>query len=147
VNHAPAAVLHCRIQPSRRLRVFSIFVHITALAVVVTLAWHRPWLWLLLPPIAVSHYLCSRRVRLASPASIHALRWEGTSPELEWYCRDGRIVRGQLVSALTLGGHTVVLRLRPANRRLATSALCLPADSLDPDTHRRLRVRLTVCNL
>lgn len=72
-------------------------------------------------------------------AAVRSAQWRGGG---EWWLRngDGEAETGRLDPSTLVLPRLVVLRLRSGSVRRRT--LILPADALDPDTHRRLRALL-----
>lgn len=143
MSAAWAETLHCRVRVSGAMLALNRWVHAGLLVVVLVLSAQRPALLLLLCLPASSYYLGRRAIRLCHNRSITALRWT-TDDHWIWQRRDGREVRGRLLHAIVLNHYAVWLRLRPEHRRVGSTAVWLAADSLAPDVHRRLRVRLTL---
>lgn len=143
MSGAFAETLHCRVRVSGYLLAFNRVVHASAFAVMLALAWYRPYLLIALPVLGLSCWRAERAIRLRRPDSVLRLRWaEGN--HWMWQQNNERIVRGQLLDATVIGPHVVILRLRAAHRRFGTAAVLLAADSLAPDVHRRLRACLTL---
>ena len=84
-------------------------------------------------------YVLPRQVLLRSAASVRALRHGAEGWQL-WSERDGWQPVQLAPDSLALPV-LVVLRFRRPGQWLARS-VCVPADALAPDMHRRLRVRL-----
>ncbi|HLQ85461.1 MAG TPA: protein YgfX [Salinisphaeraceae bacterium] len=137
------ATLVCRVRVSAQLSAINRCSHAAALAVILMLGLYRPLLLLLLPALAFSFQRSRGKIYLQSENSIVFLRWL-PDDRLFWQVRDGREYSGHLRAAIVFGEHAAFLRLRPAHRRFATTALLLPRDSLAPHQHRRLRARLTI---
>lgn len=138
-----ADTLHCSVRVSAWQLAFNRYVHALALAVTLAVALYRPAFLLLTIAIGVSYVVELRRARLGTRKSVHVMRWQADGNWV-WQRRDGVSVRGTLTGATVLGRHAVILRLLPEGRRMVATPVFLPADSLAPDTHRRLRARLTM---
>ncbi|MDT4799502.1 hypothetical protein FQZ97_321640 [compost metagenome] len=130
----------CRWRASRRL--LAVYLIFLALAVVSLLLAAIP-AFLQLPGLlaCLAHALWTlpRRVLLRSPDSYGGLRhgldgWQLWSERSGWQ-------RVQLRPDSLALPQLIVLRFRRPGR-LLSEGVCLPADSLAPDLHRRLRVRL-----
>lgn len=79
------------------------------------------------------------RILLRAPDSVRALRHNAEGWQL-WSARDGFQPVQLLPDSLALPA-LIVLRFRRPGDWLARS-VCVPADALAPEMHRRLRVRL-----
>lgn len=143
VNNAFSGSLHCRLRASSHMHVFIRCAHALAAAIVLLLALYRPWLLLAVPVLALSYYRCRRRTDLSARAAVHQLLWVADNRWI-WWRNDGQEVHGHLVGASVLGDYLVILRLRGDHGRLRAISVCLPDDSLDAQTHRRLRAGLTL---
>ncbi|MCQ4345890.1 hypothetical protein NGA35_00285 [Pseudomonas stutzeri] len=130
----------CRWRPSRRLRVLYLFCAGLAL-LALTLA-ELPW-WARLSGmlLVVVHALwcLPRAILLSHPRTFTALRHD----ERGWRLRNA--AEGWVAVQLRPGSlalpQAVILHFRLPGQWL-DRALCIPADSLDREVHRRLRVRL-----
>ncbi len=134
--------LECR--PSYYLTLAVVIAHGVALLVLfpITAAW-----WIKFPVavvIAAQWVIIWRRdVKLSSPAAVKSLicttdgRWE--------LCRgDGGCYAATLLPAAYISPWLVLLRFMTEDKRRC--AVILPADGLDADSHRRLRVQLRLQN-
>ncbi len=138
MSRAYATPLVLEPRPSRALRLSQAVAHLGAAGVLLALdAW--PWpLRLLLAAVLLATGWRS----LASQPTLRRLTWQAGN---EWRLegRSGEVVHAHAVAPTVVHPLLVVLRLQPAGRRLAR-AVVLPADSLEAEVFRRLRVRLRV---
>jgi hypothetical protein len=117
-------------------------VHGMALLVLMSLpvAW-----WLKVPVVlaVMAQGIVSWRRQLAfsSPSAAKRLVWNGGS-SWELFNRDGASRPARLLPGSYVHPWLVVLRFLTEDGH--KSAVVLPRDSLDPDSHRRLRVQLTL---
>lgn len=137
---SPSDTFECHWRPSRRLLV--LYLSLTFLAVLAVLAAEIPgWLRLVGVLACAAHaaWCLPRQILLTSPKAFTALRLDGDGWQL-WRAADGwRPVQLRPDSlALPLA---VILRFRLPGR-CWVKGLCIPADALDAEQHRRLRVRL-----
>jgi len=115
-------------------------VHGAALLVLLPL----PVSWWIKLPVAVvvlfQGWLAWRKhVRLMQPDSVRRLVW---LPDDRWelLTADGAVREARLLPASYVHPWLAVLRFVAEDRRRYT--VLLPSDALDPDSHRKLRVRL-----
>jgi hypothetical protein len=135
-----AAPLRLECRPSRYLMLAVTVVHGGALLVLIPI--DASW-WVKLPVAAavVVQWIVTWRhyVMLSAPAAVKSLvRTTDGNWEL---CRgDGGCFAAQLLPAAYVHPLLVVMRFITEDRR--RYAVVLPCDSLDTDSHRRLRVQL-----
>ncbi len=141
--NAFADTLHGKVRVSAWQLAFNRIVHGCALGIVLALAVYRPLYLLIAVVIALSYLVGERRARLATRKSVQTIRWQADG-DWRWQRTGGVVERGQLVGATVIGCHIVILRLRRDGSRWLPLPVFLPADSLDADTHRRLRGRLAM---
>lgn len=98
---------------------------------------------LLAAPVALSWWLCWRRVRLAAGGAIKRLDWR-VGGDWRWQRADGRGGEAQLLASTICLPWLVILHLRPAGSRWRCLTVVLPADALRADLFRHLRARLRV---
>ncbi|WP_160286106.1 protein YgfX [Pseudomonas knackmussii] len=130
----------CRWRPSTWL--LAAYLACLALAIAALLLAAIPPLWQILGLLlCLSHALWAlpRQILLRSPQSFGALRHDNEGWQL-WCPRQGWSPVQLCADSLALPS-LIVLRFRLPGS-LITRGLCLPADSLAPDEHRRLRLRL-----
>jgi hypothetical protein len=139
-SSAYAPPLRLERRSSRYLSVALTGVHGLALLVLPPLpvAW---WIKLPLASVIAGHWLASRRlhVLLSAPQAVKRLVWTGEN-RWELFGGDGTGRRACLLPAAYVHPWLVVLRFLTEDKRKC--AVVLPRDSLDPDSHRRLRVQL-----
>ncbi|ERJ18274.1 hypothetical protein SSPSH_002902 [Salinisphaera shabanensis E1L3A] len=138
-----ADTLHLRVRASAAHRVFIAVLHIAAAVLITLMGIARPWLFFLLPAIAVAGRYAYRDASLGRPGSIHHLRWQHDG-QWRWQTASGEWERGRLVGVFTAGDWLVVLRLRAEHHRLRTRTCVLFRDALPVQAHRHLRARLTI---
>ncbi|TBU95606.1 protein YgfX [Phytopseudomonas dryadis] len=136
----PSKQFECRWQPSRRL--LEVYLCVQALALLTLFLVDLPaWLLLLALSACAAHagWVLPRHILLRSPRAWRGLRcdaegWQILRDDAGW----------QSVSlqpdSMALPW-LVVLRFRLPGRRW-THSVCVPADAMPRDLHRRLRVRL-----
>ena len=139
---AYAAPLVLDLGPSRRLGRLLAAAHLAAAAS----------LWLAHVPAIVQIALTAvLAARLARHLPLHARRRHHASVErLVWdaqgmwrlWLRDGRVYQAELLPAAYVQRFLAVLRFRCEDGRTRT-AILLP-DAVEPETFRRLRVRMTI---
>ena len=130
--------LNCR--PSRYLLIALIAVHGLALLVLLPL----PVAWWIKLPVAfaiVVQWLVSwhRQVVLTAPQAVKHLVWTGED-RWELFGGDGARRKARLLPGAYVHPFLVILRFLTEDKR--SCAVVLPRDSLDADSHRRLRVQL-----
>lgn len=135
--------LHMTVRRSALNQYMTLVIHVSALAVGAALAIHRPWLIGALPLVVAAGVYSLRHAALRSPRSILRLRWHADG-EWVWQTRDGRWQEGERGDAFVLGSLLVIVTLRARGERWWRRRCVLFRDSLDRDTHRRLRARLTI---
>lgn len=137
---AYALPLRLERQRSRGLAWTLLAVHGLAVAVLPTLAW--PW-WLksLLAVAVVAQGIVSwrRHVQPRAPTAIRTVLWK-SAEEWELTQVDGRRVGARLRRASYVQSALVILRFKTEDGRRV--AVLLPADGVDRELHRRLRVGL-----
>ena len=129
-------------RPSRHLLMALLAVHGMALLVLMPL----PVAWWIKVPVALAvlaQGIASwrRQLTFGSPSAAKRLVWTGGS-SWELVNRDGASRPARLLPGTYVHPWLVVLRFLTEDGR--TSAVVLPRDSLDADSHRRLRVQLTL---
>jgi hypothetical protein len=135
-----AAPLRLERRPSRYLLSALLVVHGTALLVLILL----PVVWWIKVPLALAVLAQGivswrRQLMLGSALATQRLVWTGGS-SWELFNRDGAVRRARLLPGSYIHPWLVVLRFLTEDRQKC--AVVLPCDSLDPDSHRRLRVQL-----
>jgi hypothetical protein len=135
-----AAPLRLERRPSRYLLSAFLAVHGMALLVLMPL----PVVWWIKAPLALAvlaqGIVCWRRQLVcASAAAVRQLVWTGGG-SWELFKGDGVGRRARLLPGSYIHPWLVVLRFLMEDRH--GCAVVLPCDSLDPDSHRRLRVQL-----
>lgn len=143
MNNPFADTLHLSVRPSAIHRVLVVALHLFAVAVLVPLAWSRPWLWLVVLIILGVGLVTERGAALRRAASIQRLRWHNEG-SWRWQRLDRRWCEGHLVHHFCLGDGLVVLGLRETHRRLGIYHCVLFPDAVSVTGHRHLRARLTV---
>ena len=139
-SYAPPLRLECR--PSRYLRIALLAVHGMALLVLPPL----PLTWWIKVPIALAVVAQGivnwrRQPAYSSAAAAQCLVWAGGS-RWELFNRDGARRQARLLPGTYIHPWLVILRFLTEDRQKC--AVVLPCDSLDPDSHRRLRVHLVL---
>jgi toxin CptA len=139
-----AAPLCLKRRPSRILIVFLVAIHGGALGLLPWLA--LPWglVILLGVGVMVSGYLSLReQALLATPRAIVQVSWDRGEDSWHLYQRDGRERVGKLFTGYFIGPRLVILNfvLGPWWRRV--NIVFLP-DNTDPESLRRLRVRMQI---
>jgi len=83
-------------------------------------------------------YTLNRHVLMRSKNAITNLTWNGNG---DWvlFTRDGKSLNARLQKSTYLHARLVILNFKIGNRN---QSLVLLSDNLDPETFRRLRVRL-----
>lgn len=136
---SPSDVFECHWRPSRRLLAFYLilsFLAVLALSVADIPSWARLSGYL----ACVAHAACClpRQILLTSPKAFTGLRLDGDGWQLRCAADGWRPVQLRPDSmALPLA---VILRFRLSGSWW--EGVCIPADALDEEQHRRLRVRL-----
>lgn len=138
-----AGTLHLRVAVSYWHQCMVWVVHVASAVVAALLALHRFELVLLLLPIAASSALSWRRAMLRCDSSVLRLRWHGDD-EWNWQTRDGRWHTGVRIRTFVFATLLVIVTLRAHDSRWRRTCVVLWRDSLDYDSHRQLRARLTV---
>ncbi|QKZ06555.1 protein YgfX [Pseudomonas eucalypticola] len=137
---SPSKVFQCRWQPSRRLLMAYLAAQGLALMALllldVAVAWRAVGVLLC---IAHGAWQLPRTLLLDHPHAWRGLRRDSGGWSL-WRRADGWQAVQLLPDSMALPG-LVVLRFRAKGQWWARS-LCLPADTLSADDHRRLRLRL-----
>lgn len=136
--YAPPLRLECR--PSRYLLIALIGVHGLALLVLPLL----PAAWWIKLPVALAItaqwvLVWRRHIVLTAPLAVKRLVWTGGS-RWELFNGAGALRGARLLPAAYVHPLLVILRFLTEDKRRCTAVL--PRDSLDPDSHRRLRVLL-----
>jgi len=135
-----AAPLRLERRPSRYLLSALLTVHGMALLVLMPLpvVW---WIKALLALAVLAQGIVSWRRQLAfgPAAAVQRLVWSGGS-RWELFNRDGAGRRARLLPGSYIHPRLVILRFLTEDRHKCS--VVLPCDSLDPDSHRRLRVQL-----
>ncbi|MFG5862162.1 protein YgfX [Metapseudomonas sp. CR1201] len=137
---SPSDVFECHWRPSRRLLAFYLilsFLAVLALSVADIPSWARLSGYL----ACVAHAACClpRQILLTSPKAFTGLRLDGDGWQLRCAADGWRPVQLRPDSmALPLA---VILRFRLSGSWWGRG-VCIPADALDEEQHRRLRVRL-----
>lgn len=126
--------------PSRRLLIFVVVTHVTALAVLVPLPAPDVWVRLLLATLILASlaYVIWAQVLRRAPWSVVAVDWN----ERGWQATfaDGRTRDARLAPSTFVGVGLVILHLRV--RWFWQPTLLLSADAVPADQLRRLRVVL-----
>jgi len=127
-------------RPSRHLLFALMVVHGLALVMVPPL----PVAWWIKLPLAVgisAQWLVSwrRQVALNSPWAVKCLVWRGGN-RWELSGAGGARYQARLLPGAYI--HPLLVVLRFATEDKSKRAVVLPGDSLNPDSHRRLRVQL-----
>ncbi|MEX3776009.1 protein YgfX [Pseudomonas sp. MYb118] len=138
---SPSNTFECRWQASRRLLAAYLSAQLFALGALCLLA--IPF-WASLPGVLCcllhAAWTLPRQILLTHPGAFRGLRRDADGWQLWNQAQGWQAVQLRPDSlALPL---IVVLRFRLRGER-RVRAICVPADSLTPDVHRRLRVRLT----
>lgn len=137
---AYALPLRLERRPSRYLMYAVIGAHSVALMVLLPLplAW---WIKLALMGGIVAQWVVTwrRQVMLTAPQAVKQLIW---SSENSWelHSADGASREARLLPSAYIHPFLVILRFMTEDKRRC--AVILPPDSVDADTHRRLRVQL-----
>ena len=129
-------------QPSRYLLIATVGVHGLALLVLPPL----PVVWWIKVPVALAIMFQGlvtwrRYVMLSSPQAVRGLIWIGAN-RWELLSSDGALHEASLLPGTYIHPWLVVLRFLMDEEDKRSYAVVLPRDSLDPDSHRRLRVQL-----
>ena len=137
-----AAPLRLERRSSRYLLSALLAVHGMALLVLMPL----PVVWwikapLVLAVIAQGIVSWRRQLVFASATAVQHLVWTGGS-RWELFNRDGTERQARLLPGTYIHPWLVILRFLTEDRQKC--AVILPRDSLDPDSHRRLRVQLAM---
>lgn len=130
----------CRWQPS--IGLLAAYLSALACAVLALLVADIPLLWSLSGLSLCLLHACRvvpRQILLRGPTSIRALRHNADGWQV-WSERNGYQPVQLLPDSLALPS-LIILRFRLPGAWLARS-VCVPADALAPELHRRLRVRL-----
>ena len=135
-----AVPLRLERRPSRYLLSALLAVHGMALLVMMPL----PVVWWIKAPLALTVLAqgivsCRRQLLFASAAAVQRLVWTGGGG-WELFQRDGTGRRARLLPGSYIHPWLVILRFLTEDS--CKCAVVLPCDSLDPDSHRRLRVQL-----
>ena len=139
---SPACALPLRLdyRPSRYLMLAVAGVHAAALLVLLPLPLAGWIKWLVAAAVVVQGAVIWRRhVSLSAPAAVKRLIWAGDN-RWELFSADGGSREARLLPAAYIHPWLVILRFITEDKRRC--AVILPPDSLDPDSHRRLRVQL-----
>ena len=135
-----APPLRFELSPSRWLGGCLILVHGLALSTFVFLP--VPW-WIKLPLAlgVIGQWRVSwcRHIALSSPAAVKGLLCKADD-DWELSTADGSTRKAHLLSGTYIHPCLVVLRFVAEDKH--KHSVVLPGDSLDPDSHRRLRARL-----
>ncbi len=135
-------VLHLKLQPSRRLAVILILLHISAFAsVLVSVGSHQYWLWLLLPLIILSFaYYFMRHILLIHSQSVISVT---QTRQGDWSLRlyNGDNIEAELCDDSYKHPLLVILNFKTKQGRFSVP---LFPDALESDFHRLLRCRLTL---
>ncbi|BCG26206.1 protein YgfX [Pseudomonas tohonis] len=137
---SPSSAFECHWRPSRRLLV--LYLSLFSLALVAVACAELPrWAQLacLFACLAHAAWTLPRQVLLASASSIRGLRLDADGWRLRRH--DGQWCAVRL-SPDSLALPMVVLLVYRPEGAIMTRGLCIPADSLDERSHRRLRVHL-----
>jgi len=143
MTDAFSGTLHLRLSASARHRYLVLIVHAAAAGVVLALALHRPWLACLLLPVAMAAGVSWRSAMLRGETRIVRLHWHGNDT-WSWQTRDGRWYSGVRTQAYVFATVLVIVTLRAHHARWRKTRVIVFRDSIDGDSHRRLRARLTV---
>jgi toxin CptA len=136
-----ANTLFCPLKPSRFLSAALTGVHLGAAVLVALLNvdFAPKVLWWLILMASLIHSVGTHGLRRL-PGAIRNLTAESDGTwTLE--TRDGTTASGCALRSRFVHPWLVLLTVQPLGQRL-TRAVCVPADSLDPETFRQLRVRL-----
>ena len=137
---SPSDTFECQWRPSRRLLAFYLIAQLCAISSSLVLgAPVALKLALILACLAHAGWAIPRKLLLSHPTTVLKIRYRGAGWSL-WSPRFGWRPADVEADSLALP-MAIVLRYRHEGQWWARS-LCIPADSLDRDTHRRLRVRL-----
>lgn len=117
-------------------------LHGLALAVIIAIAVSQIWIGTIAIIIAVAAWRADRHWKLETENACIGFRWSADH-RLVWYDRSGRQFAGTCVAAQSWGVVWVRLKYRDSAHR-RTQAIGIPADSVDAETHRRLRARCRV---
>jgi len=135
-------VLHLKLQPSRRLAVVLILLHIAAFAsVLASLESHEYWLWLLLPLIIFSFvYYFIRYIRSIHSQSVISVT---QTRQGDWSLRlyNDENIEAELCDDSYKHPLLVILNFKTKQGRFSVP---LFPDALESDFHRLLRCRLTL---
>lgn len=139
-SHVYAHPLRFERHTSSSLLTALMVVHGLALSVTPLL----PVAWWLKVPLALAIALqwrvgWRRQVSLTSPSAVTGMVWTG-GDNWELSGGDGAIRQARLLPGCYVHPRLVVLRFAAEDGH--ARAAVLPADGLDPDSHRRLRVQL-----
>ncbi|WP_044870606.1 protein YgfX [Pseudomonas sp. LFM046] len=137
---SPSEVFECHWRPSRRLLALYLilsFLAVLALSVADVPFWAR--LAGVLACAAHAAWCLPRQILLTSPKAFTGLRLDGDGWQL-WRAADGWRSVQLRPDSLALP-QAVILRFRLSGEWWGRG-LCIPADALDQEQHRRLRVRL-----
>lgn len=142
---ASAPPLRLERRPSIRLMMILATVHGLALLVLLPLPL-AGWLKMLLAAAVVAQGIVSWRGQadLSAPRAVKTLVWR-TDNRWELFSPDGIGREARLLPGAYVHPWLVVLRFRDEDD--CRCAVVLPPDGLDPDQHRRLRVRLRLNGL
>jgi hypothetical protein len=139
---SPSYALPLRLErrSSRYLLTALVGVHGLALLVIPPL----PVAWWIKVPVALAiaaqwFVTWRRQLALTSPLAVKGLVWTGENT-WELFGADGASRKAKLLPGAYIHPLLVILRFLTEDKHKC--AVVLPRDSLDPDSHRRLRVRL-----
>ncbi|MCO6055180.1 hypothetical protein NG726_00595 [Pseudomonas sp. MOB-449] len=137
---SPSNVFECHWRPSRRLLALYLILFFLAVLAILVAALPR-WAQLssLLACAAHAAWCLPRQILLTSPKAFTGLRLDGDGWQL-WCAADGWCPVQLRPDSLALP-MAVILRFRLSGTRWGRG-VCVPADALDQEQHRRLRVRL-----
>ncbi|MFC5697385.1 protein YgfX [Pseudomonas sp. GCM10022186] len=137
---SPSNAFECHWRPSRRL--LALYLILWFLAVLaLSLAELPPWVRMagLFACVLHAAWCLPRQILLTSPKAFTGLRLDGDGWQL-WRESEGWRPVQLRPDSLALP-QAVILRFRLSGEWWARG-LCIPADALERDQHRRLRVRL-----
>lgn len=137
---SPSSPFECHWRPSRRLLAIYLFLLVLCLVALAT-AECPAWVRLLGVLLCAGHaaWVLPRRILLTAPSAILGLRLSADG--LALLRRDGDWLPVQLSPDSLALPLAVLLVYRQPGRPWA-QGLCVPADAMDADWHRRLRVQL-----
>jgi hypothetical protein len=134
--------IHVTLRPSPLLRSLNVVLHGTALLIAGAMALHRPGFWLACLGIGLFAWHGERRLSLRLQNVPVGFRW-AADQRLHWQAGDGRWMGGECIEARCWAAFWIRLRVREPGRWLRRT-LIVPADAVDAEVHRRLRVRCRV---